>query len=83
MPLGARRAYYGKARTLISAAYLSGRTHRQVKVKVREAVCIPQNPAFTCPSLFKGSCSLLALAKPCLTYCVLWPYLVRQYLGFY
>ena len=36
-----------------------------------------------CPSLFKGSCCLPAMARPCLTYCVLRPYLVRRYLGFY
>ena len=34
MPLGVCRAYYGKVRTLISVAYLSGRTCCKVKVKL-------------------------------------------------
>ena len=43
---------------------------------------VPGDPAITCPSLFKGSCSPLVLASLYLTYYVLRPYLIRQYLGF-
>ena len=53
-----------------------------VSLKVREAVYVPRDPAVTCPGLFKGAHSPLVLAKPYLSYCILWPYLVRQYLMF-
>ena len=52
-------------------------------LKMCELARVPGDPAIMCPSLFKGSRSLLVLARPSLTYCVLQPYLVRQYLGFY
>ena len=73
-----------------------GRTLRKVKVKysgfgfgssrvnlkVREAASVPRDPTVTCPGLFKGACSPSVLARPCLSYCMLWPYLVRWYLVF-
>ena len=54
----------------------------RVSLKVHEAVCVPGDPTITCPRLFKGAHSLSVLARPCLSYCVLWPYLVRRYLMF-
>ena len=41
---------------------------------------IPRDPAITCPSLFKGSRSLLVLAWLYVTYYVLRPYLIRRVL---
>ena len=49
-----------------------------VSLKVREAVCVPGDPDITHPSLFKGARSPLVLAWPCLSYCRVWPYLVRR-----
>ena len=51
-------------------------------LKVREVKCIPRDPAIMCPVLFKGSCSPLSLALLYVAYCMLCPYLVRQYLVF-
>ena len=53
-----------------------------VSLKVHEAACVPRDPAITRPSLFKGAHFPSVLARPCLSYCKLWPYLVRQYLVF-
>ena len=51
-------------------------------LKVHEAVCVPGDPAITHPCLFKGAHFLSVLARPCLSYCKLWSYLVRRYLVF-
>ena len=53
-----------------------------VSFKVYETACVPRDPAITCPGLFKGARSPSVLARPCLSYCMLWPYLVRRYLVF-
>ena len=53
-----------------------------VSLKVREALRVPGDPAIMHPSLFKGARSPLVLARSCLSYCKLWPYLVRLYLVF-
>ena len=51
-------------------------------LRVCEAVCVPRDPTITCPCLFKGARFPSLLARPCLSYCKLWPYLVRWYLVF-
>ena len=47
-------------------------------LKVREVKCIPGDPTTTCPVLFKGSRSLLLLAKHYVSYHTFHPYLVRR-----
>ena len=66
MPLGVRRACYGNVSVNSSAS-----------LKVHEAVCVFGDPAIMSPCLFKGARFPSVLAKPCLSYCKLWPYLIR------